>query len=207
MTAAPKEELIVPFRGGVPRHLVPMVTQFRSTWLSSSIRALRERNLLDAYLTHLRAEYHEAVLNTVVGVWLPAEIALAHYEACDELQLSAKEVFAIGAEVGKRAQGTVMSVAVSLAKGAGVTPWTIIVRFPDAWNRIWLGGSVAVYKLGPKEARLEVAGWPSSRTTYCRIALRGVVSNLVNLFCEKAYVKDVPELCTSNTLGYRFSWA
>jgi hypothetical protein len=205
--ATTKEELIVPFRGGVPRHLVPQVTQFRSTWLSSSIRALRERHLLDAYLSHLPPAYHDSVLNTVVGVWLPAEIALAHYEACDELHLSASAVFEIGAEVGKHSLGTVMSVAVSLAKGAGVTPWTIIMRFPDVWNRIWIGGAVAVYKLGPKEARLEVAGWPSSRTTYCRIALRGVITNLVNLFCEKAYAKDVPSLCTANTLGYRFSWA
>lgn len=205
--AGAHEEVIVPFKGGVPRHLVPMVTQFRSTWLSSSIRALRERHLLDTYLAHLPAQYHESVLTTVVGVWLPAEVALAHYEACDELHLTPAEIFSIGAEVGQRAQGTVMSVAVSLAKGAGVTPWTILVRFPDVWNRIWIGGSVAVYKLGPKEARLEIAGWPSSRTTYCRVALRGVVSNLVSLFCEKVYVKDVPSLCTASTLGYRFSWA
>lgn len=201
------EEVLVPFRNGATRDQVPVTTRFRSTWLSSSLRALRERELLDRYLSNLAPEYHEPVLSTVVGVWLPAEIGVAHYEACDRLGLGEPEQVAIGAEVGTHAQGTVLSVAVSLAKDAGVTPWTILTRLPTVWHRIWIGGDVAVIRLGPKDCRLEVAGWPCSAVRYTRVAMRGVVGGLVQLFSAKAYVRELPRLCTHLTLGYRVSWA
>ena len=204
---AGSEEVLVAFPGGVSRTQVTPTSMFRSTWLSSSLRSIRERSLLESYLAHLPPEHHEAVLSTVVGVWLPSEIAVAHYEACDRLGLTEQEQLAIGAEVGRHAQGTVLSVAVSLAKGAGVTPWTILTRLPTAWRRIWIGGGVSVIKLGPKDARLEIGGWPCARVRYARVAIRGVTSGLVELFCEKAYVRELRAFCTPMTLGYRISWA
>jgi hypothetical protein len=202
-----QEDLLVPFRGGALRTTVPLATRFRSTWLSSSIRALRERNLFETYLTHLPAEYHEAVLSAVVGVWLPVKVAEAHYDACDKLELTAQDLVAIGSAVGLHAQGIVFSTAINLAKGAGVTPWTVLPRLPEIWYRIWIGGGVAIYKLGPKDARLEIGGWTCARTTYCRVAMRGVIQGLTDLFCERAYVREVPSLCTKLTLGYRIAWA
>jgi hypothetical protein len=202
-----REDVLVPFRGGALRATVPAATRFRSTWLSSSVRALRERRLFDAYLTHLPAEYHDAILNTVVGVWLPTKVAEAHYDACDKLELPAQELVAIGSAVGLHAQGIVFSVAINLAKGAGVTPWLLLPRLPEVWYRIWIGGGVAIYKLGPKDARVEIGGWTCARTTYCRVAMRGVLQGLTGLFCERAYVREVPALCTKLTLGYRIAWA
>jgi hypothetical protein len=175
-----REDVLVPFRGGALRATVPAATRFRSTWLSSSVRALRERRLFDAYLTHLPAEYHDAILNTVVGVWLPTKVAEAHYDACDKLELPAQELVAIGSAVGLHAQGIVFSVAINLAKGAGVTPWLLLPRLPEVWYRIWIGGGVA---------------------------MRGVLQGLTGLFCERAYVREVPALCTKLTLGYRIAWA
>jgi hypothetical protein len=202
-----EEEVIVPFRGGCARSHVPLTTQFRSTWLSSSLRALRERNLLERYLAFLPAEHHETVLSTVVGVWLPTEVAIAHYAACDKLELPDHELVAIGAEVGEHTQKTVMGVAVSLARGAGVTPWTVLAQLPSVWFRVWIGGGVAVYKTGPKDARIEIGGWPCASARYTRVALRGTIGGLVEMFCQKAFVRDVPRLCTPLTLGYRVSWA
>jgi hypothetical protein len=206
-TMAVTEEVLVAFRGGATRSTVPVTTQFRSTWLSSSLRALRERKLIDQYLAYLPEEHHEAVLTTVVGVWLPSAIAVAHYEACDRLGLTEAEQLSIGSEVGKHAQGTVFSVAVNLAKGAGVTPWTLLARLPGVWERIWVGGGVAIVKLGPKEARVEIGGWQCSRVSYTRVAMRGVIAGLVDLFSAKAYVRQLTPLCTALTLGYRISWA
>jgi hypothetical protein len=203
----PSEEVLCPFPNGLTRERIPVTVQFRSTWLSSSLRSLRERELIDRYLAILPPQHHEAVLSAVAGMWLPVEVALAHYDACDRLGLSNLDLLAIGSEVGKHAQGTVLSTAVRLAKGAGVTPWTIILRLPDVWKRTWIGGAVQIVKSGPKDARVEIAGWPCSRTVYCRVAMRGVITGLVELFCEKAYMKEVPALCTPMTLGYRISWA
>lgn len=205
--AAAVEEVIVPFPNGATRLSVPIATSFRSTWLSSSLRALRERRLLDRYLAHLPNEHHESVLSTIAGVWLPTEVATAHYQACDALGLSVEEQLAIGEEVGKHAQGTVLGTAVRLAREAGVTPWTIIARFPQVWARVWVGGGVAVFKLGPKDARLEIAGWPCASIPYLRTAMRGVTGGLIGLFCNKAFVTPIPKLCTATALAYRFSWA
>jgi hypothetical protein len=138
---------------------------------------------------------------------LPSAVAEAHYDACDRLELSPLELLEIGAEVGKHAQGTVFSVAVTVAKGAGVTPWTIVTRYPGIWARIWIGGGVSIIKTGPKDARLEIAGWPCARSTYCRIAMRGVLRGLTELFATRAYVKEIPRLCTPLTLGYHVEWA
>lgn len=202
-----QEDIVVPFRAGALRATVPVATRFRSTWLSSSVRALRERNLIEKYLAHLPAEHHDAILSTVVGVWLPVKVAEAHYDACDALGLSAQDLVAIGSEVGLHAQGIVFSVAINLAKGAGVTPWLLLPRLPEVWHRIWIGGGVAIYKLGPKDARVEIGGWTCARATYCRVAMRGVLQGLTQLFCERAYVREVPALCTKLTLGYRIAWA
>lgn len=201
------EEVVVAFPGGVSRDRVPIAASFRSTWLSSSLRALKERGLMDRYLAALPREHHEAVLTTVAGVWLPTAVATAHYQACEALALAEDEQIAIGAEVGRHAQGTVLGTAVRLARDVGVTPWTILERLPQVWLRIWQGGAVAIYRLGPKDARLEIAGWPCARIPYLRTAMRGVVGGLIELFCRKAYVTPLPKLCGTNVLAYRISWA
>jgi hypothetical protein len=200
------ESVVVPFPGG-SRARVSMVTQFRSTWLSSSLRSLKERGLVDAYLVHLPRDYHQAVLAPVAGVWLPVSVALAHYSACDALALSTAEILAIGREATNRVHGTVLSTFVRLARNAGITPWTALPRLQELWTRIWLGGGVSVVKVGPKEARIEIAGWPCAASPYCRIALRGVLPGVLDLFCSKSYARDLPRLATDTTLGYVISWA
>jgi hypothetical protein len=184
-----------------------MASKFRSTWLTSSLRALKSRGRLEEYLRYLPRENHEMVMNSVAGVWLPIEVAVAHYDACDRLQLPPPELMAIGREVHSYAQATVFSLAVKLATGAGTTPWTVFTQFRRLWDRVWIGGGVGVFKLGPKEARIEVIGWPCSRSTYVRHAMRGVVGGMVELFSTKAYVTDLPKFCTQTRLAYRCAWA
>src|ERR1700691_3436528 len=115
------EEIHLPFPA--PKGEIPLVTQFRSTWLTSSLRALKARGQLEAYLALLPPEHHNAVLDSVAGIWLPVGVAIAHYEACDGLHISTAEAVAIGREVHSYAQATVFSLAVKLATGAGATPW------------------------------------------------------------------------------------
>jgi hypothetical protein len=204
---AVNEEILVPFPGGGRREAVPPAQRFRSTWLSSSLRSLRERNLFDAYLANLPREHHEAILSAVVGVWLPIEVAVAHYDACDALALSSIDTIQIGRDAASRVHGTVLATFVRLAKGAGVTPWTVLLRLQELWERIWLGGGVKVVKLGPKEARIEIAGWPCARSTYCRVAMRGVIPAVTDLFCQKSYANEIAQLTTRTSLAYLISWA
>jgi hypothetical protein len=162
---------------------------------------------MDRYLANLPVRYHDAVAGSVAGVWLPIEVAVAHYEACDALQLAPEEQVAIGRQVTELVHKTSYSLAIRLVKEAGVTPWACLALQKRLWQRVWEGGDVAVFKLGPKEARVEVAGWPCSRVPYIRRGLRGLLIGQSELFCRKAYANEIPHLCTDTTLGYRVAWA
>jgi hypothetical protein len=199
------DEAIVPF--DYRREQVPLVTHFRSTWLVSSVTALRARGLLEPYLAALPARFHDDVIAPVAGVWLPVEVAVAHYEACEKLRLALDEQLAIGRSVTEFVHKTSFSLAIRLVKEAGVTPWALMLQQKRLWQRVWRGGDVAVFKLGPKEARVEAVGWPCSHVPYCRTALRGVLLGQTELFCKKAFVREIPALCTSTSLAYRIAWA
>ena len=203
--ALPQEEAIAPFT--VAKAATPLALHFRSTWLTSSIRALRERGLVDRYLAALPTRHHESVHNSFAGVWLDVEVAMAHYRACDSLGLARSEQIAIGREVTTIAHRTSYALALRLAKGAGVTPWTCFAIQKRLWLQVWRGGDVATFKVGPKEARVEIAGWPCSAIAYPRYAMNGVLIGQTELFCSKAYVSEIASLCTATSLGYRISWA
>ncbi len=203
--SADREEAVCPF--ATSKNLVRPATKFRSTWLTSSLKALRERNLEAAYFARLPRVHHEAVRGSVAGVWLPIEVAEAHYETCDALGLPASEVMAIGKTVTRFAHKTSYSFALRLVSEAGVTPWACFGIQQRLWAQVWLGGDVATFKLGPKEARVEIVGWPCARFDYCRIAMRGLLVGQTELFCSKAYAHEVTALCSGTTLGYRVAWA
>jgi hypothetical protein len=113
----------------------------------------------------------------------------------------------IGREVHTYAQASVFNLVKKLATGAGVTPWTPFGQFRRLWERIWIGGGIGVFKLGPKEARVEIVSWPCSSSPYVRGAMRGVIGGMLELFCLKAYVTELPKYCTPTSLGYRCAWA
>jgi hypothetical protein len=201
----PPLEPFLPLPG--PADRIPLATQFRSTWLSSSVRALRARSLLDRYLDELPPQFHEPVLTSVVGVWLPIDVAIAHYAACDALHLASPELFEIGRETASQVHATVLSIAVRLAKGAGATPWTILGQLQRLWERIWIGGAVGAMKAGPKEAIVECVGWPCARFGYTRTAMRGVFAGLCELVSTRVYVTEMSRQCSPTRLTYRIAWA
>ena len=189
-----------------PRAELTDATHFRSTWLTVSQAALRERGYGDAYLAHLDPAYKEQLLAVVAGVWLPMDVARAHYTACDALALPTEELVEIGAGATRRANATALSFAVRLARETGVTPWTILAQVQRIWDRTSKGGGVAVFKLGPKEARIEVVGYPLAYLRYNRITFRGIVGAVVELFCQKAYVREIARACDARSLAFRLSW-
>jgi hypothetical protein len=56
-------------------------------------------------------------------MWFPTEPCMAHYRACDGLQLSKAERWDVGTEVTRKVHGTSIALAFRLATHAGVTPW------------------------------------------------------------------------------------
>jgi hypothetical protein len=180
----------------------------KGTWLASSLRGVRSHGRMDAYLARLPVEHHEVIRETVVSDWHPIAILMAHYAACDQLDVPPSEIVQLGVEATRHAHGGVLGMAARLAVGtAAVTPWTIAGQVQKLWDRIFIGGGVSVSKLGPKEARFDIAGFPCCRYRYCRTGMRGVVLGLTELFCTKAYVHEVPGAQTPNAAGFRVAWA
>jgi hypothetical protein len=181
-------------------------SQFRSTWLASSLRALQSRGLTDAYKQHLPLRYHAPILESVAGVWLPIEVAVAHYASIDALAIPPSTVFEMGREIQEHSQSAIAQLALRTSKGVGVTPWVIFGNFRKLWDRTWLGGDFAIDKLGPKEATIEIVAWSCAPSSYVRHAMRGVFDGVIGLFCQKVYVREVPSKCVGLSLGYRIAW-
>jgi len=179
----------------------------RSTLITTSMQTIRNRGRFEDYEKGLSPEVKETLLSVVAGVWLPIELATAHYTACEGLELPQKEQFAIGMEVGKRVQGTMLGLVVRTAKQAGLTPWMGLGQSDRLYERLFQGGSVKLVKLGPKEARIEIAGWPCAASNYCRVGVRGVIPAMTDLFCQKSYTHEIPTLTTKSSVAYLVAWA
>jgi hypothetical protein len=200
--------VLEPFEGFAhPASQLRETTLFRSTWLASSLRSLRARDLLEAYRARLPARFHAPVLESVAGVWLPIEVAIAHYDSIDALGIPAQTIFEMGQEIQNFAQSGIARLVLRTSRGAGVTPWAIFREFRRLWDRTWQGGDFEIAKAGPKDAQIHIVGWSVAPSTYVRHAMRGVLDGVTGMFCEKAFVREVPALCSGLSLGYRIAWA
>jgi hypothetical protein len=157
------------------RSPLTLATYVRSTLLQSSLAFLRERGHYQRYLAQVSSTHRETIVGSLAPVWLPIEAGVAHYRACDALQLDHKELVAIGEAVGDRIQGTFMKTLVQTARAAGATPWVLFKRFDRMWDRLFQGGSVEVVRVGPKDLTVEVAGAQLPQFEYFRTAFTGVV--------------------------------
>ncbi len=198
------KEWFLPFP--VPRNEIRDAAHFRSTWLTASQTTLRERGYWGAYEAALDPAWREQVLGAVPGAWLPMPVARAHYAAADALGLPEEEQVAIGIAATRRANATTFQFITRLARGAGATPWTLLAHAPRLWSATCDGGAVGIVKVGPKEALLEIVGFPLAGIPYNRVTMRGIITAGVQLFCQKAYVRESPSRCDHRSLGMHASW-
>ena len=186
---------------------LPPVTHIRSTQIAASVLGLRAHGHFDRYLEKLAAPYHEAVLHSVAGTWLPIEVGVAHYRAAETLGLSLEAQLEMGRGVAERIQSGLLGTLVRAAKSAGVTPWTGLEYVPKLWQRTMIGGGVSVYRLGPKEARVECHGAPElAELAYFRTGFRGMFSSSGQLFANRIYVHDLVGFAMRKVIGFRVSW-
>jgi hypothetical protein len=181
-------------------------THVRTTLLCSSQQALRARKLYDAYAAALPREMREAVLALIPGDWAPVDVAVAHYAACDALPLAPHEIEGAGAEVAERIHHSFIGVVIKVSRETGMTPWTMLAKSKRLRDLTWRGSDIAVFKLGPKEARFEWAGIPCARSRYYRTSFSGFLRAHTELFCRKAYAVPLAGQCNDRLLSYRLSW-
>ncbi len=199
--AEPSGELVLPF----PDPLVE-ATEFRTTWLSSSLGALRDLGLMERYQAELPARFHEPVLYSVAGTWVPLEIAHEHYAACSRLGLQRSEMQEITRAVTKRLHDTSLSTVVRLVKQSGATPWHAMLQLNRFWERVWRGGGVRVTKLGPKDAIIEFGGWPVAESEYVQQAMPPITEAVLSLFCRRVFSREAPEYRRRHVVPVHVSW-
>lgn len=177
--------------------VIEPVSQVRSTLIQSSLKQLRASGHFDAYERRLPREKRAAVLETLGPTWLSIDIALAHYKACDELQLSTSELLKIGEGVGSRMSSTLISTLTRVAKLSGITPWQFYGQLERFWKRAFIGGAVSLKRLGPTESLIEVRGVALCRYAYFRHGFTGVINAIAKLAADDStttVVEHAPDM-------------
>src|SRR5258706_15920689 len=96
----------------------------RSAHVERGLDALRQRGLYDKWAAAAGGETRDAMATTVAGMWIPVELAMRHYRACEALGLSHDEALAIGSSVGAHIRDSMLLMIRRVANGGGVTPGT-----------------------------------------------------------------------------------
>ncbi len=187
------------------RASVPPLRGVRSTLLAGSLHALRARGHGTAYLAHAPADIVDRLTVTGAPVWLPVEVAEAHYGACDALGLGSDEILAIGAVVAPTSTSGVQ-VILRAARTGGVTPWAALNNAPRYWARMYDGSALRVARRGPKDADVVVEGNPLARFAYWRIGLRGIIAELARLLSTSSYAREVAVGVRRDAVTYSLSW-
>jgi len=195
------DEVVLAF----PEPIRPM-RKIRSTLIKGGLVSLQEAGLGEAYAAVSPPEVQAAIGAAVAGMWLPIELAVAHYLACDELGLSNDSAAQLGRATFERTKGLLLGSAIGLARGVGVTPWTLMPHLQRFWLQGYDGGGVRATKKGPKEVDVDLVGCPVMRSRYYRAAQRGLFTVLLELVCEKAYVHERPFGDAPSSGGLRAQW-
>lgn len=203
--ASDSDEIIMPFPAPVER--LGQSTHLRSTLLASSIQSLRARGLYERYRELLPSELREEITSSVAGEWLPIDRGIAHYTACDGLELNAEEQRGMGHDVSKRVHDTFLGFMVQAARGVGVTPWSLLPRGNWLYTRLFRGGGIQVTKVGAQEARVEFAGLSLTRIPYFGNALLGMYEAGLGMFAERVFVRPMPgQAQSASRVMLRVQW-
>jgi hypothetical protein len=196
-------EVFLPFRFPASP---PAISRVRSTLLTASINGIRQAGREARYLAALPAELHLEMQMLTAGAWVPLDLAVQHYTACDRMGLSTSEMDRMGTQVSLRTQKTFVGTLGSVAAGAGATPWNVFAHTPRIWDRIFEGGDQCVYKVGPKDALTVLVGCPLLRIPYFRVAIRSYYAALAHLLVRTMHSHEVVEHRSDSSIGMRFSW-
>jgi hypothetical protein len=178
------------------RSPVEPVTEVRSTLLLAGIQSVRAQGLYPQYSDVLSPEVRERIVGLAGGIWVPVELAVAHYTALD-----------LGAEVAERAWKHILAPVLARAKRIGPKPWEAFSHTHETVKLNWRGGDVQITKEGETQALYEWVGQPCANVPYFVISFCSFMRALTNLFSSRAYSTVVPERSSPTTIALRLSWA
>jgi hypothetical protein len=146
-------------------------------------------------------------LASLAGIWIPIDVGIAHYEACDSLDIGADEQLEIGGEVVRALQRTFIGTVLKAASsGAGISPLAGLAKFTSVYARSIKGGGARVVRFGPKDVRIDFVGQPFAHIGYFRVAYRGFIHAGCEFFSRRVVVAELDTYRSASTLAYRIAW-
>jgi len=184
----------------------PAVVQVRGALLVSSLQTLRDLGYFPRYSAKLPAALHDSVVYALASSWLPTELAMAHYGACDAMELDDAELEGIGERVSARIMGTFVATLLRGTRmvGADLRPVLVLQQFHRLWDRLVLGGSCTVRQTGPKDAVIEVRGIPMFRYRYFRMGYTSLIRGAGLIIGRTLYTRVLRGSDTGQSLS--LSW-
>ena len=200
-----REETVVPFPEALAAE--PMVTHCRGTLLLASRRALQRYGWFERYKAHLAPEHEIAIASSTAGTWLPVDLCLAHYGACEALDIPIDEQLMLGASVVHALQRTFIGTVLRAAgRGVELSPLVGLQKFFTVYSRSFKGGGGRMVRLGPKDVRVEFVGNPVASIRYFRVAYRGFITAGCETFAHRVVTAELDAHTSATTMAYRIAW-
>lgn len=200
-----REEIIVPFPATLAAE--PAATHCRGTLIVASTQTVKRHGHYERYVRALPPAYLSTITSTVAGTWIPIDVGVAHYRACDALDLPPEEQLEMGGEVVRNLQKTFIGAVLKAASsGVGVTPFVGLQKFTTIYSRSIKGGGARVVRVGPKDVRVEFVGLPLAGVRYFRVAYRGFIQAGCEFFARRVVVAELAAFLSPTTVAYRIAW-
>jgi hypothetical protein len=187
----------------------PRVTHTRGILIAGSRAGLQSLGLFEQYAALLPPLHKDALLYCVANSWLPMDETLAHFEACDRLELTRSHYETIGKALAERMATTFLGAALRYVRSLGVEGQLVwsLSKMDRFMKRIYTGGRCTIVQRGPKDVTFELSGIPFARSSYYRNVVLVETKTLMSMLCKSLFAKLVPARAGSEeSLALSLSW-
>jgi hypothetical protein len=187
----------------------PRVTHTRGILIAGSRAGLHTLGVYEQYADLLPAMHKDALLYCLANTWLPMDQTMAHFDACDRLQLTQRHYDEVGKALADRMTKTFLGAASRAARSVGVdgqVRWALS-KTDRFLPRIYQGGRCSIVSGGPKDAIMELNGIPFAGSAYYRGVVLSETKVLMGVLCRSLHAKIVPARSGSKeSLAIALSW-
>lgn len=156
----------------------------RSTLLQQSLRGVRNQGNFQRWEAYIDPLHRDTILDAIAPGWLPIEVGLAHYMACDRFGEDDATLEKIGEGVGTQLQSTLLGVASKIVLSTVISQETINSVFLKLWPRLCKGGQMDITYNG-KIVTIELRAAVLPKSRYFRGTFLGNVRAGSKLFGQK----------------------
>lgn len=168
----------------------------RNVLLQASLGELKKHGYYERYAKLIDPSKLEQLIASVGPSWISAELAISHYEACDNMMLSEEEFAVLGQAVGDHVQDKLIVSNAKRVRDGSTDLWQVVGQAHRTWARLYQGGSTQVVKVGANEMLLECRDYRLHQFYYFRRA---------QLSAIRIVFESLGVPVATRSLGYRAS--